>query len=263
MSNIEEYDLPEQPKRRLRFDWILPTLFRPGKTLREIAGYEASTWLVPVVLLSLLVIISAFVAQPLRTQAALAMPVEPPADFQYWTPDMQQEWMNANQPNTSFLFMVGFPALTGLAGVWIGWFLVAALMHVTLTLSGSRGSRVVDFSLAGWSLMPLAVREVVRIVAMLVTRQLIVNPGFSGFMPAEVTGGMAYLSSLLTLLDIYLVWQVVLLFLGARASSGLSRAKAFTAVLTAVVLVLALQALPGFIGAQLAGLSVNSPFFFF
>lgn len=263
MANIEETDVPEAPKRPLRLDWILPVLFRPGRALREVVREETSTWLAPLLLLSLLVIASALVAGPLRTQAALSTPPNLPVDFQYWSPEQQQQYMEANQPNTSFTFMYVFPAVAGLLAIWVGWFLLGAILHVILTLSGSRGSRGADFSLAGWSMLPLAVRMIVQIVYMLATHQMIARPGISGFMPTDATGGMAFLTSLLSLIDLYLIWQFVLLVIGATAGSGLVRGRVAGAVALSLVVLLALQALPGFARAQLSGLTVNRPFFFF
>jgi hypothetical protein len=263
MSNIEETDLPEAPKRRLRLDWILPVLFRPGKALREVVREEASTWLAPLLLLSLLVIAAGVVAGPLRTQAVLSQPPTLPQDFQYWSPDAQQKYIEANQPNTSPLFMYGFPILAGLGYVWIGWFLLGAILHIILTLSGSRGSRAADFSVAGWSMLPLAVRQVVRIAAMLITQQMVSRPGLSGFIAADATGVMAFTGALLALFDIYILWQIILLVIGASDGSGLARSKAIGAVLGAVLLLLALQALPGFVSSLLGGLKVDRPFFFF
>jgi hypothetical protein len=263
MANIEETDIPEAPKRRFRPDWILPVLFRPGRTLREIVHEEASTWLAPLLLLTLLVIVSALVAGPLRIQAALNTPLELPPDFEFYSPEMQQQFFEANQPNTSPLFMYVFPMVGGVLSVWVSWFLLGAILHVILTLSGSRGSRAADFSLVGWSMLPYAVRAVVQIVYMLVTRQLISKPGISGFLPVDATGGMAFLASLLSLVDLYLVWQFVLLVIGATYGSGLVRGKVVGAVALSLVVLLVLQALPGFAGAQLSGLTVNRPFFFF
>jgi hypothetical protein len=263
MANIEEIEEIQQPKKPLRFDWVLPVLFRPARALREVVQSESSTWLTPLLILSLLVIISALVAGPIRTQIALSKPPELPADFQYWSPDAQQKYMEANQPNTSPLFMVVFPALGALARVWIGWFLLAAILHMILTLSGSRGSRSADFSLAGWSMLPYAIRTLVQIVAMLVTHRMVTRPGLSGFLPADATGGLAYLGAFLGLIDLYLIWQIVLLIIGASAGSGLQRARVSGAVLATLLIFLALEALPGFIGAQLSTLTVNRPFFLF
>ena len=189
MANIEESILPDAPKRRLHLDWILPVIFRPAAQLREIMQAEASSWLTPLLLLSVLVIVGALVAGPIRTQIALNTPPEMPPDFQYYSPEMQQQFFEANQPNVSPTFMYGFPILSGLIGIYLSWFLLAAILHVMLTLNGSRASRAADFSLAGWSMLPYAVRMVVQIVYMLVTKTLINSPGQSGFLPVRTRRG--------------------------------------------------------------------------
>jgi len=98
---------------------------------------------------------------------------------------------------------------------------------------------------------------------MLSTRQLISAPGLSGFTPAGDTTLVHLVGAILTLVDAYLIWQIVLILIGLKDLSGLSTTKAITSTLIAVVISLVLVALPGFAMAQLGGLSVTQPFFFF
>jgi hypothetical protein len=262
MAEIDETELPEPPRRPLRLDWLLPLFIRPGKTLRAVAETEGPSWLAPILLLSLLALIYTLVAAPLRIQSALSSPTELPADYQYWTADMQQQYMEANQPNTGAMMMYVLPGLGALVGVWGGWFILGAVLHLGLTLSGGRGSRSADFNLAAWASLPFAVRSVVQIVAMLATRQLITQPGLSGFISSGAEGVSAYVAVALSLVDLYLIWQVILLVVGATTGARLTTPKAAGAVIGSVLLLLLLQALPGFLMAQLGGLSVQRPFFF-
>jgi hypothetical protein len=258
-----ENDLPEEPPRRpLRLDWVLPILIRPGKTLRAIAESEGPSWLAPVLLLSVLAIIFTLVAAPLRIQAAYSQAPELPPDAQYWSPEMVEEYLNANQPNTGPLTMYILPGLGSLLSVWGGWFILGAVLHLGLTMAGGRGSRSADFNLAAWASLPFAVRLFVQIGAMLVTRQLITAQGLSGFFPTGATGFSAYLAAIFALIDLYLFWQVALLIVGATTGARLTTPKAAGAVLGSMLLLLILQALPGFLMAQLGSLSVQRPFFF-
>ena len=136
------------------------------------------------------------------------------------------------------------------------------ILHLAMTMLGSRSSTTTAFNLVSWASMPFAIRLVVQSIAMLVTKTLISSPGLSGFMAADASGVLGYARIVLTLVDIYLIWQLVLLVIGASVT-GLSRAKAFLGVLVVMLLVLVLAALPGFGMAQLSGLSVNQPFIFF
>ena len=86
--------------------------------------------------------------------------------------------------------------------------------------------------------------------------------GLSGFAAADASGLAAFLGALLVFIDIYLIWQFVLLLVGVLPLSGLSRRKAWVATLIAFLIVLTLRALPAFIGAKLSGLSTGGFFYF-
>jgi hypothetical protein len=232
----------------------LPVLLRPAKTLREIAASDVASWLVPLLVLSLLALGLTAVSGPLRIQAALSQVPTLPADFQVWSPEEQQQFIEASKPNTGFLLMYGLPGLGALFSVWANWFLLSAVLHLALTLSGGRGSSVADFNLTAWASIPFGVRALVRIVAVLATNQLIVYPGLSGLITQELWVGMA------GMFDLFLIWQCVLLVIGASAGSGITRAKAFWVVLVSQLIVMALSALPGYLLARLSSLAGNGPF---
>ncbi|MHB1337487.1 MAG: hypothetical protein ACYCYG_01555, partial [Bellilinea sp.] len=61
---------------------------------------------------------------------------------------------------------------------------------------------------------------------------------------------------------IYLIWQVILLMVGSLPLTGLSRAKAWTAVIISVLLILLLQSVPGYVARLLGGLELTRGFFF-
>ncbi len=262
MSNIEEIEVVETSQKRWHWDWLWRVFLRPRQVFDQIAQMEVSTWILPVLFLTVIALGVVLATGPVRMQELLAKPIEPPPDFQYWSPEMQQEYMQSAQPNPSPALIYILPAVGAVVKVWLSWVILAALVHLVLTLAGGRGSRAAEFSVVGWSLMPLAVRELVRFVAVISTQHSIQKPGLSGFIQAEAGGGAVFLASLLSFIDLYLVWQVVLLVLGAKRTSGLSTGKTVISVLVAVVLLLILQALPGFIGAQLSGLQTGGFFLF-
>jgi hypothetical protein len=176
-------------------------------------------------------------------------------------PEMQAQYMQATQATSSPVFLYVFPAVTSLGAVWLGWLLVTSLLHLVLTLLGGRGDTGSTLNIVAWSGMPFAVRDIVRAVFVLVTRQLLTSPGFSGFIPADSAGWTAYLGQLLRLVDIYVIWNMVLLVLGILASTKLSKVKAVGSVIFTVLLLLALQALIGFLVSSLSSLNVIRPFF--
>ena len=111
-------------------------------------------------------------------------------------------------------------------------------------------------NVVAWASLPFAVRDILRIIFMLAAGHAIVSPGLSGF-----TSTPGFVSQLLTRLDIFLIWQVVLLIIGFALTDGLSRGKAVTGVLVVIVLVLVVQAGIGALASNFSGLAVQRPFF--
>lgn len=263
MTDIELDEPLQEKTRKLRWNWVFPLFFKPRRTLEEIGKEEKGVWLTPLLILSVLAILVVLVAGPIRTQAALGGG-ELPADFEYWMPEQQEQYLNSQTSMNGPLFVYVFPAVGALAGIWVRWFLLGSILHLLLTLAGSRSGNTAALNLVAWASLPYAVRSIVQIVSMLATRGLINKPGLSGFAAADASGLAAFLGALLVFIDIYLIWQVILLLIGVLPMSRLSRGKAWAFTLLAVLIVLALAALPGFISAQFSGGGGgSSPIFFF
>ncbi|HEY3475582.1 MAG TPA: hypothetical protein VGK56_13305, partial [Anaerolineales bacterium] len=100
------------------------------------------------------------------------------------------------------------------------------------------------------------VRDLLRIVFMLSTGHTITSPGLSGFV---ITPG--FLAQLLSRLDIFLIWHLLLLIIGLGIADNLSRGKAVAGVVAVMLLVLLAQAGLGALTSGFGGLAVQRPFF--
>jgi hypothetical protein len=263
MVEIEEISVSASTARQRQFRWLLSIFMKPLSTLKEIIIEERQAWLLPMLLLTLLTIASALVAGPLRQQAAQNATVTLPENFQYMSPEQQQQYMQAQQSGNGLATTIVFPAVGGLLGLWFSWLILGSILHLVLTLLGSRSSGLTAYNLTAWSMMPGVIRLTVQIIAMFSSHTQITGPGLSGFIAADATQGLLFARGLLRLVDLYLIWQIILLYLGATASSGLSRGKSFSGVLISMILLILLAALPGFLLAQFSGLNVTRPFMFF
>lgn len=260
-TELNEIEAIEEPRpRRMHFEWLLPVIFRPGRTMHAVSRQENGVWLAPLLVLSLLALMVSLAGGPAR--AAAAQPSgELPPDFQYWPPEQQEQYFQSQQNRAGPMVIYGLPALGALAGVWIGWFLLGSILHLGLTMVGSRGSNTAALNLAAWASMPFAIRFIVQAVYLLTTRQVIQAPGLSGFLPADAEGFAAFVRPLLANVDIYTLWMILLLLIGAAPLTGLGKGKTWAAVLLSVLLLLALQALPGYIAGRLSGLNPTRMFF--
>lgn len=241
---------------RSGFRFVLPVLLKPVRGLKEITARDRAFWLVPLLVISLAALLSILVAGSLRGQQSQDGTSLPP-DFQYYTPEQQQQFTQAQQAGASPIFSYVFPAVTLLAGIWISWALLGGMLHLGLTLSGSRSSSIKALNLAGWVSLPFAVRYLVQAGYILFTRSLISAQGLSGFSPPG-----SFLGAILTQVDIYLVWQVVLLLVGVPLMAGVTRRKAWLVTAVVLVILLCLAAVPTFAASKLGGVGPVQPFFF-
>jgi len=248
-----------RPKNKLRFDWLTQILVKPKRTLDAILDEPKPNGLTPLLALGVIGFIEILVAGPIK-KLAIQMGTNVPPGFEYYSPEQQQQFLQAQASQTSPLFLYVFPTLGLIIGILLTWFLLRSILHLSLTMAGSRGKSLLSGNLAAWSFTPLILRSVVRSIAMLATKSTISVTGLSSLItPTNGLGQFAY--AFLALIDIFLLWQVVLVFIGSEKISNLHRSKAWGVSALAFFILLLLLALPGFIGAQLSGLSFTRMFF--
>jgi Yip1-like protein len=252
---------PLQRPSRLQLNWLLPALFKPRVTFAEIAGQGRAVWLTPLLVLSLTALLMVVVAGPIRAAAAQSGQTLPD-NFQFLTPEQQAQYFQTQAALTGPVFVYVFPALLALLRLWFGWLMMGGLLHLVLTLFGGRGSAAAALNLVAWASLPFALRDLVRAAVMQTSQQLITSPGLAGFAPAATGWAAAITVEALARVDIYGLWYLVLLIIGARAMGGLRLQSVVAAVVIAVIISLLLGILPGVAIGQLSGLNVVRPFFF-
>lgn len=234
--------LTPQPHRRgPQVGWLLGALFQPRATFDRVVAQSRSMWLIPLIALSLAAAAHALATGTVRQEAARNGEVQLPPGFEYYTPEQQAQYMKAIEATSSPAFHYVLPTLVALGRVWLGWLLVAGLVHLTLTVLGGRGEAGATYNVIAWAALPFALRDLVRAGAVLVTDRVIQTPGLSGFaLPAEETGAILLVAAL-SLVDLYLIWHAALLVIAARTLSGLSTARVVAAVFVILLIVLAAQ----------------------
>jgi hypothetical protein len=90
---------------------------------------------------------------------------------------------------------------------------------------------------------------VVEIIAVLTTLRLIEIAVLSSLIAANAEGFSVFLRGILANIDLYYVWHVILLLVGAVPLSGLSKSKANQATLNAAITMLLLYAVPALLSS--------------
>lgn len=253
---MTDIPLESPPARRFDFDRLLPVLVQPRKAFDGMAAEARSTWLTPMLVLSLTALLVVLVSGYLKTRAAMMGEVTMPPEWQWWTPEMQNNFMQAQQATQGKTFMYVIPLVGAWTGLWLGWVLVAGLLHLGSTLLGGRGSMQGALNTVAWASLPFAIRDVLRVIYMLSAGHAIGSPGLSGFATSA-----GFLPQLLARLDLFVLWYVILLIIGFAIADGLSRGKAVLNVLVVILLILLAQAGLGTLSSSVGGQAIQRPFF--
>ena len=250
-----------EPTGRWRFNWILPTLFSPRRTFARIVEVDTAVWHTPILILVLTGLVRTLVDGGLKAAAAASGQITLPQGWEYYTPEQQAQFQQAMTATSGPVFTYLLPAIMAILGVYLGWLVLGWLLHLGLTLLGGRLSSQQVLNVTAWSLLPFALRDMVRTVAMWNNGQTLNSLGLSGFAPIGEGPLMLYLAALLTFVDIYLLWHWLLLGIGLNAGANLSKIKTWTAVLLIVLILFLLRGVPALISAQFSDLTVIRPFF--
>lgn len=244
MTNIPS---EKQPPRQFNFLRLWTIFLHPRAVFAELTSESRASWWTPMIVLSVTALLSVIVSGYLNTRAAMMGEISLPPDWQYWTPDMQNNYMQAQQATQGPTFMYIIPLVGSLTSLWVGWIILAGLLHLGSTLLGGRGSMQGALNIAGWAGLPFVVRDVLRIVYMLSASHAITSPGLSGFTTN------VFLSQVLARTDLFLFWNIFLLTIGFSISDGLSRGKSLVGVLVVLLLLLSVQAGLGSLIARVGG----------
>ena len=244
----------KQPVSRFDFQRAFGTLVRPRQTFSATIAEARSTWLTPMLILSVTALLLVLVSGYLKSQAALMGEVTLPPDWQYWTPEMQDNYMQAQQLTQGKVFIYAIPLVSAWTSLWLGWVVLGGLLHLGSTLLGGRGSMQGALNIAAWASLPFALRDILRVVYMLSASHAITSPGLSGFATS------AFLVQILARTDIFLIWNILLLIIGFSIVDGLPRGKALVGVLIVVIILLVAQAGVGTAISGFSGTAVQRPF---
>jgi hypothetical protein len=253
---MTDIPLEKQPARRFDFPRLLSVLIRPRRVFSELASEARPSWLTPILVLTVTALLLVLVSGYIKTRAAMMGEVTVPPDWQWWTPEMQNNYMQAQQATQGKTFVYIIPLVGAWTGLWLGWVLIAGLLHLGSTLLGGRGSMQGALNVAAWASLPFAIRDVFRVVYMLAAGHAIASPGLSGFATSA-----GFLPQLLSRLDLFVIWYVILLMIGIAIFDGLSRGKAVVDVLVIILLVLLAQAGLATLVSNMGGQAIQRPFF--
>ena len=243
---MNEPTAESRPRSRFDFSRLFAIILHPRQVFQSMASDALPTWLTPMLAWSLTTILVVILGGYMQIRAAQTGEVTLPPDWQYWSPDMQENFMQAQQTAQSPVLVYVLPLTGALIGLWLGWLILAGMLHLGSTLLGGRGSMASALNIAAWAGVPFIVRDVLRAVFVLAAGHSIQSAGLSGFV-----AGVGMMSQLLARVDLFFIWNFILLVIGLQAADNLPKGKAIAGVLIVLLILLLAQASMAALGANL------------
>ena len=254
----------EKPPLRARqglFRLLFGMIGRPRATLEYLNEHGGRAWWTPAILAVLLLVSSVVVAAPIKTQQTrdAVLATQEQSGERQGRELTDEEQAQIVSVAASPLITVVFPTAASVAGLVVGWLVRAGGLYLAGMALGGRSTFRAMFRMVVWTWLPYVLRGLLQTVYILVSGQAIVNPGLSGLVQdnlpiGEVVVappglGHTLLASFLSRVDLFLVWNLILLAIGVAVATRLSRRKAVLVTLAVLLLLTVLGLVPSLIGS--------------
>ena len=236
---------------------LLPGIVdRPRQTFTALLAAPRWRWVLPLVLCILaLALVSAatadFASEQARQQQAQATS-QMQAQLDSMPEAQREQTQRLLDRTTSPVFVGGISFITRGLGLPIAWLIGTAILYFGLAIGGTELKFSALFSAFSWTWLPFALRDFLQAVWTLATDQPLRNPGLSYFV---ATGDLLADSrnpvyALTSLLDLFFVWHIVLVYFLIKAAK--QRGGAFGLTVAYTLLYLLLRFLPVLLSSRLA-----------
>lgn len=244
-------DIPRQPSLAL-----LPGIVdRPVQTLAQVMAQPHWRWVLPAVLTLTGLVIFLVVArdqlvQQVLDQQALAMQRLGP-QLGDMSPAQQEQMRQQIERFSGPVFVLGTRVIGEVASLALGWLIGSLILFFGELLGGKEIGYNQVFAGYSWTWLPFALRYLVETGWVLLSGQLVANPGLSYFVASgdPIADGANPVWRLANYVDVFSVWHVVLVYCLTRA---IDRKGSWIITIVYVLLGLALRVVPAMGLASLA-----------
>lgn len=226
-----------QPRRNF-FALLWGMIRHPRTTLEYVDQTGGRTWVIMALLAAVTAVLLVAAVAPISARIAQeAMQTQLQSQFgQSPSGDDTEMQARISEFATNPLLTIVAPSLTGILGILIGWLVWAGALHLISVMVGGDSQFGGMWRGVVWSYLPIALRNGLQSVYVLATGELITNQGLSGLVAVDQavseliasppSPGMLALRSLLAQIDLFNIWNLVLLVIAVMTIARLSRRKA-------------------------------------
>ena len=241
-------------------------LARPRDTLRHLKEGSSFRWWLPALVAVLMAVLPVAAGAPLTAEQArdAVLASQERMAEQQGAELSEEQRAQMESLVASPLIVVVFPAVAAVVGLLIGWIVWSGSLYLVGMVVGGRSTFGALFGMVVWTWLPYTVRGALQALFILLSGQLITQPGLSGLvsapssveevMAAPPSLGQLALSSFLGRIDLFLIWRLVLLVTGVTVVMRLRPRKGLLIIVGLWLLLTALGLIPTLVGGMFSGM---------
>jgi hypothetical protein len=149
-------------------------------------------------------------------------------------------------------------ALGSVLSFLLSWLILGSMVNLLSISMGGQANTHMALIFAAWAAVPVGVRAVMQIVYSLAAGAAISAAGLSGFVVSTDSNGLVFLSKLLEQVDIYMIWQAILLVLAVGVMTKLNNKKPIIVAAASMAILILLKSFLGLGIEQISNLEINS-----
>jgi len=219
---------------------------QPRRTFENLRERPQRAWLWMAALALLVSLLPVLTSASISTRLAREAMQQNLENLREQNPGMtaeQEEQMLGFAANP--LFTTVIPGVSAVIAALVGWLIWSGAIHLLSTMLGGGETFGQIWRVVIWSQLPFVLRNLLQGAYITLSGELIVNPGLSGlvapqrsaeeaiqqFMSAPPSTGQLVLQAILGKIDLFMIWNLVLLAIGIAVTARLSGRKAAVIVI--------------------------------
>lgn len=226
-------------------------IVRPVQTLTHLRDQPRGNWLAPVILAILIVVAQSLITVPVANQAATQQVERQLAQI----PAEEQARVQSQMRQRGNLPLLAATTLvSSLMSLLARWFFRSGAIHLFSLALGGRNRFNQVFSMVVWTWVPLLIRSLLQTLTIALSGTLPTHQGLAAYVAAlgdPLPAGTYYILLSQLQLDLFVLWNLLLLGLGVLIVTELSRAKALLVTAGYWLLATAFSVLPSLMGQVL------------
>lgn len=209
---------------------LLGLIDRPKEALGYVRRSPGRLWIAPASITLGALLLLNIVSAPLVAQEAQEMVRQ---QLSTLPASQAEEAMSQVATFSSPLFTAFMAILGGVLALVVGWLIRSGTLFFIFSLIGNESNFRQIFNLTLWAWLPMAFRDLLKGAYIFINGKLILHQGLAFLLATgdRSPGPGNLLYSFLSSLDIFLVWHLILIALGAKVIARLSSRQATWATL--------------------------------